>query len=132
EAMMLSRLNVDPNSSEWRGFPVVVRDGRFELHGCDPAKSYSVYFLDAKHKTGATVELSGKQAGEDVTVRLVPCGEATTRLLDGDGKPMVNYSLWLELVVTPGPSSYDLKKVYEKGQLAADSEYVSNTDRVNY
>jgi RNA polymerase sigma factor (sigma-70 family) len=132
EALMMSRLGVDPTSSYWRGFPVVVRDGRFELHGCDPEKSYPVCFLDAKNKAGATVELSGKQAGEEVTVRLAPCGQATTRLLDGDGKPMAKYSLWLELVVTPGCSRYDLKRAYEKGELAADSEYVVNIDRVNY
>ncbi len=132
EALMLSRLGVDATSSYWRGFPVVVRDGRFELHGCNPEKSYPVCFLDARHKAGATVELSGKQAGEDVVVRLAPCGQATTRLLDADGKPMVKYSLWLELVVTPGPSRYDLKKLYEKGELAADSEYVVNIDRLNY
>jgi RNA polymerase sigma factor (sigma-70 family) len=132
EALMVSRLGVDPVTSYWRGFPVVVRDGRFELHGCDPEKSYPVSFLDAKHKTGATVELSGKQAGEDVTVRLAPCGGAATRLLDGDGKPLAKQGLWLELVVTPGPSRYDLKKLYDKGELAADAEYVGNIDRVNH
>jgi RNA polymerase sigma factor (sigma-70 family) len=131
EVLMLSRLGVDAVSSYWRGFPVIVQNGRFELHGCDPEQRYPVCFLDARHRTGATVELSGKQVGE-VTVRLAPCGEATTRLLDGDGKPMTNYSLWLELVVTPGPSQYDLKKLYEKGELAADAQYVGNIDHVNY
>jgi RNA polymerase sigma factor (sigma-70 family) len=131
-AMMLSRLNVNPSSSEWRGFPVEVRDGRFELHGCDPEKSVLVFFLDPKLKTGASVELSGKQAADEVTVRLLPCGEATTRLLDADSKPLVNHRLWLELVVTPGPSRYDLKRVYEQGELAADAENVANIDRLNH
>jgi RNA polymerase sigma factor (sigma-70 family) len=132
EALMLSRLGVDSVSSYWRGFPVIVRDGRFELHGCDPEKTYPVSFLDTKNKAGATVELSGKQAGEEVTVRLAPCGQATTRLLDGDGKPIAKQGLWLELVVTPGPSRYDLKRLYDKGELGADSEYVGNIDHVNY
>jgi RNA polymerase sigma factor (sigma-70 family) len=132
EALMLSRLHVSALSSEWLWEPLPVREGRFELHGCDPAKTYPVCFLDARHRTGAMVELSGKQAGEEVTVRLLPCGEATTRLLDGDGKPLAKHSLWLELVVTPGASRYDLKKLYEKGELAADSEYLVNIDRLNY
>jgi RNA polymerase sigma factor (sigma-70 family) len=132
EALMLSRLNVDSFAMYWRGFPTVVRDGRFELRGCDPEKTYPVCFLDARHRNGATVELSGRQAGEEVTVRLAPCGEATTRLVDRDGKPLAKYSLWLELAVTPGASSYDLKRLYEKGELAADSENVANIDRVNH
>src|SRR5207302_1350316 len=49
EAIVLSRLQIMPISPSWRGLsPVRVRDGRFELHGLDPAKSYAVYFLDAK------------------------------------------------------------------------------------
>jgi RNA polymerase sigma factor (sigma-70 family) len=132
EAWMLSRLNVSPLSSQWLWSPIPVRDGRFELHGCDPEKTYPVCFLDAKNKAGATVEISGKQTGEEVTVRLAPCGQATTRLLDGDGKPMVGYPLWFELVVTPGASQYDFKKTYEKGELAADAEYVVNIDHLNY
>src|SRR5205807_401518 len=88
EAMMLTRLQVSPHSPCWRGFPLMVRDGRFELHGLDPEKSYPVYFVDAKNKLGATVELSGKQAGQEVTVRLSPCGSAGLRLLGGDGKPI--------------------------------------------
>ncbi len=132
EALVLSRLNVDPHSSYWRGLAVVARSGRFELHGCDPEKTYPVCFLDVTHKTGATVELSGKQASEEVTVRLLPCGQAATRLVDADGKPMAKCGLALELVVTPGASSQDLKKLYEKGESAADSAYAGNIDRVNY
>ena len=67
-----------------------------------------------------------------IEVRLAPCGEAATRLVDADGKPLVGHSLWLELTVTPGASSYDLNRLYEKGEMAADSEYVANIDRVNY
>jgi RNA polymerase sigma factor (sigma-70 family) len=132
EALMLSRLNVDPRASYWRGFAAVARAGRFELHGCDPKKSYPVCFLDVTHKAGATFELSGKQAGEDVTIHLLPCGGAATRLVDADGKPLANCGLQLELVVTLGASSYDLKRLYEKGELAADSAYGGNIDNVNY
>src|SRR5262249_30200235 len=107
EALMISRLNVNPVSSEWLAHPPVVRDRRFELHGCDPAKSYPVHFLDAKNKAGATMELWGKQAGEDVTVRLLPCGTAETRLLDDEGKPLPGRRVWLNLVVTPGSSRMD-------------------------
>jgi hypothetical protein len=131
EALMISRLNINPLSPFWRGFPVVVRDGRFELHGCDPEKPCPVYLLDAKNKAGAAVELSAKQAGEEVTVRLAPCGQAATRLLDPDSKPLAKQRLWLEMVVTPGPTRLDLK-AYEKGELAGDADNVGNIDRVNH
>jgi RNA polymerase sigma factor (sigma-70 family) len=130
EALMLSRLNVNL-MLEWNWVPLAVREGRFELHGCDPDKAGPVHFLDAKNKAGATVELSGKQAGQEVTVRLMPCGQAATRLLDAEGRPLPERRLWLELVVTPGPYRFDFK-AYDKGELAADAEAVSNIDRVNH
>ena len=68
--------------------PVHARDGRFELHGLDPEKAAPVSFLDADHEWGTTVELSGKQAGEEVTVRLQPCGQAKARFVGPDGKPV--------------------------------------------
>ena len=129
EALMVSRLNIHPLSPFWRGFPIIVRDGRFELHGCDPEKTYPVSFLDSKSDSGATVELSGKKAGEEVMVRLTPCGSAATRLLDGEGKPIVKTPLLLEMVVTPGAAHYDFKKLNEKGEMAADSDFVANIDR---
>ena len=47
-----------------------------------------MYFLDADHEWGATVELSGKQAGEELTIRLQPCGQAKARFVGPDGKPV--------------------------------------------
>ena len=39
-----------------------VRDGRFEIPGCDPDKPYTFHFLDVQRQLGATVEISGKSA----------------------------------------------------------------------
>ncbi len=68
------------------GFPLVgfngdppqieVKDGRFEIPGCDPDKPSTFYFLDLKDQLGATVELSGKSAAAGpVTVRLRAHGD---------------------------------------------------------
>jgi hypothetical protein len=107
-----------------------VRDGRFALRGLDPDRSYPVSFLDPRNKLGARVEISGKQAGgELVVVRLAPCGSATVRLVDAEGKPFANVSPHVELIVTPGVSSM----VYsEKGPVVADAEALINLDRLNY
>ncbi len=133
-------------------FPVVVRDGTFELHGCDPDRTYRLFFLDVPagklgvslsvtyrsvddvygigpglewvnslmhggaDRLGATAEVSAKKAdGKPVTVRLAPCGKAELRCVDARGKP-ARTKLWLELVVTPGPS---MKKSLADGKPAA-------------
>jgi hypothetical protein len=129
-ALMICRLHVTTFSPFWR-FPVEVRDGRFELPGLDPEKSYPVHFLDPKTRCGATVTLSGKQASEAVTVRLGPCGQAKARIVGTDGKPLANHRPTLEIVVTPGALRYDVE-ASRKGELVADSDFLANIDRHNY
>jgi RNA polymerase sigma factor (sigma-70 family) len=124
--------------------PDYARNGRFEIHGCDPEKTYRVVLLErwwvggamdteglgsfgeltlpellgTDIKLGAAVELSAKTAGEGpVVVRLAPCGSARLRFLDADGKPLANYTPWVQLAVTPGPPFY---KALEKKTLAAE------------
>ena len=114
----------------WR-FPVEVRDGRFELHGLDPEKSCPVSFLDPAKQWGVTVQLSGKQTGQPLTIQLQPCGRAVARFVDAKGKPVAGHRPMLTIVVTPGATRYD-QKATEKGQLNADEEYLANVDRHNY
>lgn len=90
EAVLLSRWYLSFKGMSVNHWPAwkALRDGRFELHGCDPNSSTSVLFLDAKRQRGAIVELSGKQSGEDVEVKMEHCGTATVRLVDEQGKPL--------------------------------------------
>jgi RNA polymerase sigma factor (sigma-70 family) len=109
-------------------FEVEVRGGRFALPGCDPDKDYPVYFLDWENGWGATVTLSGKQAGGDpVTVQLAPCGKAVVRFVDADGKPLKDHPIQkpviLKMVVTPGPTC---EQADDKGQLEADQVFADN------
>jgi hypothetical protein len=97
-----------PDVSEWHGAAVSVRDGRFELRGCDPEKTYPVSFLDAKNKLGASVTLSAKEASDkSPTVRLESCGSATVRFVDKEGKPRAGYRPFLDLVARPGDKDVD-------------------------
>jgi hypothetical protein len=124
--------------------PVHVRDGRFEVRGLDPEKTYRLLFLEhpnmpqllmtveaiesfgqlwlkpllsPQNKLGASVEVSPKKAGDELVVKLSPCGSARVRFVGGDGKPLANYVPWLQLVVTPGPPIY---KALEDKVLAAE------------
>jgi RNA polymerase sigma factor (sigma-70 family) len=127
-AVMLCRLNPQYTAYRPPG-EVEVRDGRFELRGCDPEQTYPVYFLDGRNKWGARVEIAGKQAGaEPVTVRLVPCGSVELRFLNKEGKPVTGLHPFLEIVITPGVSRLNFKE----GELFADSHFLGNIDPLNY
>ncbi len=105
DGFILTTLHIEPFSPSWRGdFSVPIRDGRFELHGLDPEGSTRIHGLDPEHEWVATVEVSGKRAGEDLTIRLEPCGKARARFVGPDGKPLARHQPTFEVVATPGPS----------------------------
>jgi RNA polymerase sigma factor (sigma-70 family) len=113
-----------------------VHNGAFEVPGCDPEKAQPVYFLDVKDQLGAMAELSGKQAREAVTVRLAPCGSATVRFVDGDGKPLANQPVGphplfvhLHLVVTPGLTVWTMP---DTEMLQSDTAMQVNFDPQRY
>jgi RNA polymerase sigma factor (sigma-70 family) len=109
------------------GTKVPVRDGVFELRGCDPEVTYPVYFLDARNKLGATARLSAKESGgKEVTVRLEPCGSAALRFVDKDKKLLPAVRPYFYMVARPGnnrPGDKDVK---------ADRDFASNVDGINY
>jgi hypothetical protein len=125
--------------------PIRVRDGRFELTGCDPERTYRLVFIEhpagvvpmfglealntygqlwltallgEQNKLGAAVEVSAKEAAAGpVEVRLAPCGSARVRFVGADGKPLARHKPWVQLVVTPGPPS---NQAIRDGKLAAE------------
>jgi beta-lactamase regulating signal transducer with metallopeptidase domain len=114
------------------------RGGRFELGSCDASSSAPAFFLDARKQQGAVVELSGKQAGSDLEVKLQPCGSASVRVVDARGKPLRagRSPAHLEVVLTPGASFADLVSGSvndtKQSPLMADSIMVANLDRERY
>jgi RNA polymerase sigma factor (sigma-70 family) len=132
DGFILTTLRIEPFNPFWRGdFHVPIRDGRFELHGLDPNGSTSIHVLDPEHEWGASVDISGKQAGEDVTIRLQSCGQAKARFVGPDRKAVAKHQTHFEIVVTPGPSSISREKP-EQAVLAADAALVANVDRKHY
>jgi RNA polymerase sigma factor (sigma-70 family) len=134
DAVMLSRQQLDPQNRTWLSHNFIhARDGRFELPGFDPEEAAPVYFLDADHQWGATVELSGKQAGEDVTIQLQPCGQAKARFVGPDGKPVAKLPIWpyFHLIMTPGPD-HNSRSKQDQAKLAADAAFLPNVDPKHY
>jgi hypothetical protein len=131
-ASIITTLHISALSPFWRftGDPNV-RDGRFELHGLDPEKPTRISILDAEHQWGATLDVSGKQAGEDLTIRLQPNGRAKVRFVGPDGKPVANHRPHFEIVATPGTSNMSRDRK-DQAELSADSEFVANIDRKHY
>ena len=69
-------------------------DGNFELPGCDPTESRTIFLLDAKAQLGATAILNPRNhKDKPPVIRLVPCGSATVQLVDKQGTPRRNQSL---------------------------------------
>jgi hypothetical protein len=133
DAVILTRQQIDPHNLVWQGHSLIrARDGRFELPGFDPEQPSPAYFLDPEHEWGAAVEFSGRQAGEELTVRLQPCGQAKARFVGPDGQPVAKLNVmgYFHLLMTPGA----VRPFYVGGgeQLAADEAFLSNFDYKHY
>jgi hypothetical protein len=135
DATIFSRLDIDPANLIWRGTHALhARDGRFELYGFDAENATPVYFLNADHQWRAAVELSGKQASEDLTIRLEPCGRAKARFVGPDGKPVGKLGMFpsLQLLITPGTHSFFKPDPAEQAKLEADAAFMPNIDPSHY
>jgi RNA polymerase sigma factor (sigma-70 family) len=99
-----------------------VHNGHFDLRGCDPHETYVVHFLDPQNQLGATVQLSVKEAEKKpVIVRLAACGNATGRIVNKNGKPLVKARVDLFFVAR-----------LEDKKVSADEDFVGNVDRHNH
>jgi hypothetical protein len=123
---MLLRYPAVASEHDFRGTPVMIRNGRFELHGLDPAETYPVVLLDTKNNTGAKIEVSAKaHEGQPLQVQMEPCGSVTARFVDPDGKPLAEYDPTLKIVITPGPPTYSQSAI-DSLMLRADEDFVQN------
>jgi protocatechuate 3,4-dioxygenase beta subunit len=129
DAVILSRQQIHPTNLSWQEYHFIhAHDGRFELAGFDPDKAVPVYFLDADHGWGARVELSGRQAGEELTIRLQPCGQARARFVGPDGKPVAKLKVWLYFQILMIPGSRRLGSLDRGEPMAADGAFLPNVD----
>ncbi|MCI0705481.1 MAG: carboxypeptidase-like regulatory domain-containing protein, partial [Planctomycetia bacterium] len=90
-----------PDGLELKGRTLPVRDGRFELPGCEPGKKVIVWILDPSKKQGAVSEFTA-QAGAEPEVRLAPCVSVRLRVVDTAGKLVPQPKVMNELLLRPG------------------------------
>jgi RNA polymerase sigma factor (sigma-70 family) len=81
--------------------PLPVREGRFELPGCDPERSVRVWFFDRKGMQGAVADLRGDPDAEPV-VRLLPCRNGVVRIADAADRPLDTPQAKVELILRDG------------------------------
>lgn len=126
DAVVYCVLNQQPGIVRLPGHGFPARGGRFDFTGCDPARSVSALVLDHGRRLGATVTISGKQAGEELTIRLAPCGSARLRCVDDHGQPLARLDPrgLVDAVLVP-ESSPDRKK---SERLEAILNYVGYPD----
>ena len=133
DAVLSCYLVIAPIDRVWDArFPLVVRGGQFELHGLDPENPAPVYILDAKDQWGAKVEISGRNKGDPLVVRLLPCGAAEVRFVDSEGEPVAAYEPLLQIVFTPGRSRFVGPVASKMGEFLADEGFNANFDRMHY
>jgi RNA polymerase sigma factor (sigma-70 family) len=94
-----------------------VKDGIFEIPGCDPARRLPICIWDSASREGAVVEVGGAQSDKELTVRLAKSGSASVRFVDGQGKTIPNVSFFVDLVVRPGSDPYDQRANQEPPRL---------------
>jgi RNA polymerase sigma factor (sigma-70 family) len=133
DTVILTRQQLDPINCTWKPYNFShTHDGRFELPGFDPEKAVPAYFLDTDHEWGTVVELSGKQAGEELAVRLQPCGQARARFVGPDGKPIAKFIVWPYIYIMMTPGMVRGKRVDAGSELAADEAFLPNVDRKHH
>jgi hypothetical protein len=126
-AQMLTRLTMNHYDLGFADKHSTQVDGpTFVLNACDPDEAYPVVFLDEKNRWGARVEVSGKQAGKPLTVRLERCGSAVLRFVNEDGESVEGHRPQVEIVLRPGRSRFDPKAIAQ-GKLGADAVHLMNT-----
>jgi RNA polymerase sigma factor (sigma-70 family) len=121
----------------WEGsFHAEAPAGRFELHGLDPDAEIPALFLEPWRRVGAMIRVSGKSAtGGPLKVVLNPCGAATARLVDAQGRPVANFGRnepsLIKLVMTPGPE-YSRRDEKDSKRLYAQTDSLMQIDPINY
>ncbi|WP_146446526.1 M56 family metallopeptidase [Botrimarina colliarenosi] len=129
-ALMVSWRNIRATNLEWRGNSPRVEGARFEVRGLPSKAEHTVHFLQQEQRIGATVTVRAGDVEERVA--LEPCGSATARLIDESGDPVANFSgVNVYMVVRPGPDPLNNPES-GKGVVSADSDFISNVDRINY
>jgi hypothetical protein len=89
----------------WQGDPepLAVKEGAFELPGCEPGVEFPAYVLSADGRLGAVARLTAKAEGQEVTLHLAACGSAKARFVDGKGNPQRGRGLSVSLQLDVRP-----------------------------
>jgi hypothetical protein len=97
--------------------PVPFIEGVFRLEGADPEQTYRVFFIQAKRRLGAVVELKYDAKGP-VEVRLQPAATAKGVVVDPKGQPVKGTQILLEINLTKEDRELTRNDFYDEGKVA--------------
>ncbi len=89
---------------EVKGHPIRVRNGMFELPGCDPTAKIPVYVFDPDSKEGAVATLSASET----EIRLAPSVSAVFRPVDAKGKSVPAPKAEMFILLRNGFNPFDV------------------------
>jgi hypothetical protein len=112
-----------PEGIELKGHALQVRDGHFEIPGCDPRANVLAVVYDRRTKRGAMVELS-PGASTPPTVRLAPAVAARVTLVGPAAMASAQPRLTVELLFRAGPQSSETFTTGEPAALGVDTQRV--------
>jgi RNA polymerase sigma factor (sigma-70 family) len=131
-----ARMYYRRRTKDWRVPASEVSNGSFRLPLPDLDTQCRVLFLDAENGQGAAADFSGKQSGgEPAVIRLSPCGSATVRFVDSQGKPLANYRPLVWALVPPVEVVFypkDMMEIQSRHLRADGSVWLGHMDRKNY
>jgi hypothetical protein len=122
---------VDPEGKPARGVTLnggVLADGTFTLTNLNPRRTQELYFVHAAKGLGFCME-TPLDGDKPITVKLRPCGGVTGRLVDADGRPLVNLPVYVGHVQT----KTDKDGRFRAEGLVVGKKYEAiNPDRIRY
>jgi hypothetical protein len=96
--------------------PVPFIEGLFRLEGADPEQTYRVFFIQAKRRLGAVVELKYDAKGS-VEVRLQPTATAKGVVADPKGRPVKGTQILPEMALIKEDRELTREDYYDEGKI---------------
>jgi hypothetical protein len=96
-----------------------LESGLIRLHGCEPGRTYRLFFLDSEHHEGAAAEVKyDPQAKGPVEVRLQPTASVRVKIVQEGGTPETEAQVLPMLWLTKEPGKIKFDDLFQDERIA--------------